>query len=80
MKSLTMAALAFAVVSLGACKKTGEGEYEVQKPAFGTVADTVHTPTVDVGTKKDTMNVPTVQTKKKEVSVPTVDVKPPKKP
>jgi hypothetical protein len=49
--------LGIAVLSLSAvaCKKTGEGEYEVQKPVVGTVTDTVHTPTV--GTTKDTLNV-----------------------
>jgi len=62
-----------------ACKKTGEGEYEVQKPVVGTTTDTVHTPTVETGTAKDTINVPKVHTEKKEVTVPTVDVKKPKK-
>src|SRR3954466_4740947 len=78
--------------SLGACKKTGEGEYQVEKPVVGTQTDTVHTPSVDVGTKTDTINTPTVGTtkdtlivdrptvgsKKTEVKVPTVDVKSPK--
>jgi hypothetical protein len=66
------------VVAVGACKKTGEGEYEVQKPVVGTTTDTVHTPTVDVGTTKDTVTVPKVTTEKKEVTVPKVDVNKPK--
>lgn len=66
-----------AAVTLGACKKTGEGTYEVEKPVVGTQKDTVHTPTVDIGTKTDTITTPTVGTKKTEVKVPTVDVKPP---
>jgi len=78
--------------TLGACKKTGEGEYQVEKPVVGTQTDTIHTPSVDVGTKTDTINTPTVGTtkdtlivnrpvvgtKKTEVKVPTVDVKSPK--
>ena len=45
---------------------------------MGTQTDTVHTPTVDVGTTKDTITVPKVTTEKKEVTVPTVDVDKPK--
>lgn len=61
-----------------ACRKTAEGEYEVQKPVVGTTTDTVHTPTVETGTARDTVNVPKVHTEKKEVTVPTVKVKKPK--
>src|SRR3954469_15795201 len=80
-----------AVVSISACKKTGEGEYQVEKPVVGTQTDTVHTPSVDVGTKTDSINTPVVGTqkdtliidkpvvgtKKTGVKVPTVDVKSP---
>lgn len=73
------AALAILAISAGtACKKTGEGEYEVQKPAVGTTTDTVHTPSVETGTVKDTLNVPTVKSEKKEVTMPKVEVKKPK--
>lgn len=79
------------VATLGACKKTGDGEYQVEKPVVGTQTDTIHTPTVDVGTKVDSINTPTVGTtkdtlivdrptvgtKKTAVKVPTVDVKKP---
>ena len=77
-RKLTVVLALAALVATGACKKTGEGEYEVQKPVVGTQTDTVHTPTVDVGTTKDTINVPKVTTEKKEVTVPTVDVNKPK--
>jgi hypothetical protein len=77
-RKLTAVLALAALVATGACKKTGEGEYEVQKPVVGTQTDTVHTPTVDVGTTKDTINVPKVTTEKKEVTVPTVDVNKPK--
>lgn len=65
MRKLTMA-IALAVVVTTACKKTGEGEYEVERPTVGTTTDTVRTPTVDVGTKQDTLivNTPTVDVKK----------------
>jgi hypothetical protein len=66
-----------ALWSTSACRKTGEGEYEVQKPVIGTKTDTVETPSVETGTVKDTINVPKVESEKKEVTVPRVQVKPP---
>jgi hypothetical protein len=75
-RTLTLA-LAFAAFwTLSACEKTGEGQYEVQKPVVGTETDTINTPTVETGTATDTINVPDVdvKTEKKEVKVPTVDV------
>jgi len=77
LRKLTLAAGIAALVVTGACKKTGEGEYEVQKPTVGTTTDTVHTPSVETGTVKDTVDVPKVTTEKKEVTVPKVDVKKP---
>ena len=84
--SIIVAALATAV-ALGACKKTGEGEYEVKTPDVdvsldsttvltpdvGTTTDTITTPVV--GTEKDTIivNKPTVGTKQTEVKRPTVN-------
>jgi hypothetical protein len=76
-RKLTLAAGIAAVIVTGACRKTGEGEYEVQKPTVGTTTDTVNTPSVETGTVKDTLNVPKVTTEKKEVNVPKVDVKTP---
>jgi hypothetical protein len=74
---LMLAAGVAAFVLTGACRKTGEGEYEVQKPTVGTTTDTVNTPSVETGTAKDTISVPKVTTEKKEVNVPKVDVKKP---
>ena len=74
--------LVFAALALAACTKTGENEYEVERP--GLVVDTLKTPelttkidtinTPVVGTQKDTIIVdkPVVGTKKTEVKVPTV--------
>jgi hypothetical protein len=76
-RKLTLAAGIAALVITGACKKTGEGEYQVEKPTVGTTTDTVETPSVETGTVKDTVDVPTVGTEKKEVNVPKVDVKTP---
>ena len=58
-----------AALALGACKKTGEGEYQVQTPTvtFGTDTHTVRTPTM--GTTTDTVNVPVVGTKKDTIIV-----------
>lgn len=78
MRILTLAVAIAALSTLGACKKTGEGQYEVQKPVIGTQTDTVNTPSVETGTVKDTITVPTVGTEKKEVSVPKVEIKKPK--
>jgi hypothetical protein len=77
MRKLTLAAGIAALVVTSACKKTGEGEYQVEKPTIGTTTDTVETPSVETGTVKDTLNVPKVTTEKKEVTLPKVDVKTP---
>lgn len=78
MRKLTLT-LAFAALwTLSGCKKTGEGQYEVQKPVVGTKTDTVNTPSVETGTVKDTVNVPKVETEKKEVKLPKVEVNKPK--
>lgn len=69
--------VALLALSTVACKKTGEGEYEVQRPVIGTVTDTVKTPTVDM--TKDTINVVTPKVVKETtaVVVPKVKVKKP---
>ena len=77
MRNLTLAVALAAVWTLSGCKKTGEGQYEVQKPVVGTETDTVNTPSVETGTVKDTITVPKVGTEKKEVTVPKVEVKKP---
>lgn len=78
MRGLTVAMLLVAAAGSMACRKTAEGEYEVERPVVGTETDTIRTPSVDVGTKTDTITVPTVGTEQKEVKVPTVDVDPPR--
>lgn len=78
MNKLTLVAALVALTALSACKKTGEGQYEVQKPVVGTETDTVNTPSVETGTVKDTITVPTVGTEKKEVNLPKVEVNEPK--
>jgi hypothetical protein len=71
---LTLTLALAVLITLGACKRTGEGQYEVQKPVIGTETDTVNTPTVETGTVKDTVTVPTVGTERREVNVPKVEV------
>jgi hypothetical protein len=70
-------AAVLAVVSISACKKTGDGEYQVEKPVVGTQTDTIHTPTVEVGTDTANVTVPKVEVKKDTaaIKVPTVKVK-----
>jgi hypothetical protein len=55
--------LAAVAITLAGCKKTGEGEYEVERPTVGTTTDTVRVPEVDLGTTTDTFVVkrPTVE-------------------
>ena len=98
LKEATVRKLAFALTiaaatTLGACQKTGEGEFQVKTPDVDVSTDTttIRTPSVDVGSKVDTINTPvvgttkdtlivdrpTVGTKKTEVKTPTVDVKRP---
>lgn len=77
-----MRKLVFAVALLtltAACKKTGDGEYEVQKPVIGTVTDTVRTPTIEVGKETTSVVTPDVQIKKDTTKVvtPTVKVRKP---
>lgn len=81
MRKLAAVAAIIAVVSISACKKTGEGEYQVEKPVVGTQTDTIHTPTVDVGTNTTSVAVPKVEVKKDTATIktPTVRVNPPKK-
>lgn len=77
---MTKLIAAAAVLTLAtACKKTGEGTYEVQKPVVGTVTDTVHTPVVETGVDTAKVAVPKVEVKKDTatVKVPTVKVKKP---
>ena len=63
MRTMALMALAATAITLAGCKKTGEGEYEVQRPTVGTTTDTVRTPTVEMGTTTDTVVVkrPTVK-------------------
>jgi hypothetical protein len=65
---MTVAAFA-AIATLGACQKTGEGEYQVKTPDVDVKTDTttLQTPSIEAGTTKDTMIV----------DRPTVDVKTP---
>jgi hypothetical protein len=79
-RNIALAAAIAALVATSACKKTGEGEYQVEKPVIGSETDTVQTPSVETGTATDTVNVPDVDvnTEKKEVKLPKVDVETPK--
>jgi len=78
MKKLLVAGVMLAV-SVTACKKTGEGEYQVEKPVVGTVTDTVHTPTVDMHMDSTKVAVPKVEVSKDSatVKIPKVDIKKP---
>lgn len=68
MRRILMTIAVAATAALGACDKTGEGEYQVETPDVdvnvSTDTNTVRTPTVDAGVKQDTV----------VVSRPTVDV------
>jgi hypothetical protein len=68
-------AAVMAIVSISACKKTGEGEYQIEKPVVGTQTDTIHTPTIDVGTQTTTVAVPKVKMDSAKIKTPTITVK-----
>ncbi len=61
MNKMFAAAAVIVAVSATACKKTGEGEYTVEKPVVGTVTDTVHTPVVETSMDSTKVAVPKVQ-------------------
>ena len=75
MRKFAAFAAVMAIVSISACKKTGEGEYQVEKPVVGTQTDTIHTPTIDVGTQTTTVAVPKVKMDSAKIKTPTVTVK-----
>ena len=91
MRNKLLLGAALLALPLGACKKTGDNQYQVQTPTIGTDTHTVTTPSVEMGTKKDTINTPVVGTqkdtiivnkpvagtKKTEVTVPTMTIKKP---
>jgi hypothetical protein len=66
-RTTTLLAATIAAAALMGCKKTGENEYEVDKPVVTTEKDTIRTPDVDIGTTEDTI----------VVKRPTVDVNTP---
>jgi hypothetical protein len=76
-RKLAVVAAVMAVVSISACKKTGEGEYQVEKPVVGTQTDTIHTPSIDVGSDTARVTVPNVDVRKDTaaIKVPTVKIK-----
>jgi hypothetical protein len=88
MRTRTTLFAAAAVLALGACSKTPEGNIVVTKPTgiettkdtlprIGTKTDTINTPTI--GTKPETLivNKPVVGTKKTVVKVPIITKKKP---
>ena len=66
MRTTTLLAATLAAAALMGCKKTGENEFEVDKPVVTTEKDTVRTPDVDIGTTEDTIVVkrPTIDVNK----------------
>ncbi len=74
MRKFAAIAAVMAIVSISACKKTGEGEYQVEKPVVGTQTDTIHTPTIDVGTQTTTVAVPKVKMDSAKIKTPTITV------
>jgi len=64
-------AAALLVASVAGCKKTGEGEFEVERPVVGTVTDTINTPSIGMDTT--TVTVPTVGTDTQQIRTPTIN-------
>ena len=78
MRKMIFAAAALTLAAT-ACKKTGEGAYEVQKPVVGTQTDTVHTPVIETGVDSAKVAVPKLEVKHDSatIKVPTVTIKKP---
>ena len=78
MRKMFFAAAALTLAAT-ACKKTGAGTYEVQKPVVGTQTDTVHTPVVETGMDSTKVSVPKLEVKRDSatIKVPTVTIKKP---
>ncbi len=74
MKKIAVAVALVAVASLAGCKKTGDGQYEVQKPVIGVQTDTIHTPTMSVGTDTTKVVTPKVEVKKDTTTIVTPKV------
>lgn len=71
MRKVVLAAALLAVATVAGCKKTGEGEFEVERPVVGTVTDTINTPSI--GTDTATVTVPTVGTDTQQIKVPEIN-------
>ena len=71
MRALTVIGLALLVAT--ACKKTGEGEYQVQTPEVKVSTDThtVRTPTVEVTRDTHVVERPTIDRKGDTISLGT---------
>lgn len=54
----------FLLVLPAACKKTGDGEYQVQVPKISTETTTLRTPTVEVKKETTTVVTPKIEVKK----------------
>ena len=71
--------LAILAASVTACKKTADGDLEVEKPVVGTVTDTLNVPSVDVTTDTAKVTVPDVDVSVKKdtanIKVPKVEIK-----
>ncbi len=70
-------AVAILAVSITACKKTADGDLQVEKPVVGTVTDTLNVPSVEVSSESTKVAVPKVEVKKDSatIKVPTIKVK-----
>jgi hypothetical protein len=71
--------LAILAASITACKKTQDGDLQVEKPVVGTVTDTLNVPSVDVTTDTAKVTVPNVDVNVHKdtanIKVPKVEVK-----
>jgi hypothetical protein len=78
MRKLAIGAAVAVVTVLGACQKTGEGEYQVQTPDIDVSTDTHTVRTPQVGTTTDTLNTPVFGTTQDTVIMtrPTVGTEP----
>ncbi len=69
MRRIALAVSLAAISSLGACKKTGDGEYQVKTPDISVHTDSTTIKTPTLGTRTDTINTPVVGTQKETLVV-----------
>lgn len=73
-KIAAMALILFVVGTMG-CRKTGEDQYEVDRPTVGMTTDTINVPDIEIGSEERQVTVPDIDVRRDTatVRVPTIE-------